>query len=160
MQFLLIVLLFNQSFSGRVVSVTDGDTLGILHDNVEKKVRLADIDAPEKNQAFGSRSKIILSEKVFGKTVKVNIHDKDRYGRYVGTVIINNKNINLEMVKEGYAWWYRQYSKNYEFGQAEIEAKKNKEGLWVDPFAIPPWEFRGNKTTKPLTNTKKKSGKK
>jgi micrococcal nuclease len=155
MQFLLIVLLFNQSFSGRVVSVTDGDTLGILHDNVEKKVRLADIDAPEKNQAFGSRSKIMLSEKVFGKTVDVYVTNKDRYGRYIGTIKVGNNNINLEMVRDGYAWWYRDYSKDYEFGQAEIYARRNKLGLWSDLSATPPWDFRKIKST-----TKKKPNKK
>lgn len=156
--FLSFFLLFGQNFEGKVISVTDGDTIGVLVDNMERKVRLSDIDAPEKAQAFGSVAKIALSEKVFGKIVKVNVHEKDRYGRYVGTITINNKNVNLEMVKEGYAWWYRQYSKNYEFGQAEIEARKNKEGLWTDPFPTPPWEYRSNKSnnTKKTTSKKKK----
>jgi endonuclease YncB( thermonuclease family) len=156
MHFLTAVfLLFGQNFEGRVVSVTDGDTIGVLVNNMERKVRLSDIDAPEKAQAFGSRAKMALSEKVFGKTVKVDVHDKDRYGRYVGTITIDNKNINLEMVKEGYAWWYRQYSKNYEFGKAEIEARNSKNGLWIDPFPIPPWEYRSKKTS----NTKKPTSK-
>ena len=154
--FLSVFLVFGQHFEGKVVSVADGDTIGVLIDNMERKIRLSDIDAPERTQAFGSRAKIALSDKVFGKTVKVTVHDKDRYGRYVGTITSNNKNINLEMVKEGHAWWYRQYSKNYEFGQAELEARKNKEGLWLDPSPTPPWEYRKNK----LSSNKKPTSKK
>lgn len=141
----LTLCLFGQSFTGKVVSVSDGDTITVLVDFEQKKVRLAEIDAPEKKQAFGNKAKIALSDKVFGKTVTVDYKEKDRYGRFVGYVKVDNKNINLEMVEEGYAWRYTNYSKDYNYAIAQGKAQANKSGLWVDPNPIPPWTFRKKK---------------
>ena len=106
---LFLQLISSQIYDGKVVGVTDGDTITVLVGTEQKKIRLAEIDAPEKSQAFGNLSKMMLSEKVFGKEVRVTVSNKDRYNRYVGKVTCNGRNVNEEMVKEGYAWHYKQY---------------------------------------------------
>lgn len=136
--------------SGKVVSVYDGDTITVLSEqNKQIKVRLAEIDAPEKAQPFGEKSKQALSYLVFGKTVKVDIHNVDRYKRNVSTVYLDGRNVNREMVLNGYAYVYRQYSKDPSFIAAESKAKSNKAGLWSMPESerVMPSEWRrsGNK---------------
>ncbi len=138
----LIYILFNQTLNGKVVGVTDGDTITILSNNKQYKIRLAEIDAPEKTQAFGTRAKIALSEKVFGEMATIKVSTKDRYGRIVGYVFVQGKNINKEMVKEGYAWFYNQYGKDISIKQEEFNARLNRQGLWVENNPIPPWEYR------------------
>ncbi len=147
MLYLTALLIFGQIWDGRVVGVTDGDTITLLVGKEQKKIRLAEIDAPEKSQAFGNLAKMMLSQKIFGETVRVTVAEKDRYGRYVGKVSLDGRNINEEMVKEGYAWHYRQYSHNPEMALAEFEARKNQSGLWQLP-ATPPWDYRKQKTKK------------
>lgn len=132
----------------------DGDTITVLKDFQQYKVRLAEIDAPEKTQPFGNQAKIVLSDKIFGKEVTVKVKEKDRYGRYVGYVEYENKNINLEMVKEGYAWQYKHYSHDSKYAQAEMHAKTNNLGLWNFPIQTPPWEFRS--ASKNTSKKKKK----
>lgn len=128
---------------GRVVGVTDGDTLTLLTpEGVQVKVRLAEIDAPEKAQPFGQRSKESLSELVFGKKVELQVQSTDRYGRTVGYVMVDAMNVNLEQVKRGMAWAYRQYLRDQEMLMAEEIAKEAKRGLWSQPKPIPPWEYR------------------
>jgi micrococcal nuclease len=130
--------------TGKVIHVADGDTLTVLDgDKEEHKVRLHGIDAPEKKQAFGTKAKEALSEKVSGKTVRVEWKERDRYGRIVGDVSIGDRNINVEQVREGWAWWYRSYApKSGTLERAEAEAKKERRGLWHDKNPEPPWEFR------------------
>jgi len=159
--FLLIVA--NQSFTGTVVGVLDGDTIEVkTGPSTVTRVRLADIDAPEKSQAFGYRAKEALSRKVFGEQVDIITRSKDRYGRTVATVMNGNRNINLEMVQDGMAWWYRQYSRDANFGFAEAQARKLSKGLWIDQFAQPPWDYRhpSSRTTtssKPSSSSSKSS---
>jgi micrococcal nuclease len=129
-------------YSGKVVSVTDGDTLHLLVQRTTIKVRLAEIDAPEKSQAFGTQSKKTLSNIVFGKEVLVVEQDRDRYGRMVGTVYVGDVNANVEMIRRGMAWVYVRYAKDPALFQLEDEARIAKRGLWADPHAIPPWEYR------------------
>ena len=134
---------------GRVVSVKDGDTIHVLQLTKETpvlfKIRLAHIDSPEKSQPFGKQAKFVLSSLCANKNVRVHIITQDRYGRYVGVVWDKETNINLEMVKLGYAWWYFHYSKNQEYQYAEEKAKKEKKGLWSMPDPMPPWIFRREK---------------
>lgn len=134
---------------GRVVGVTDGDTVTVLDSGkVQHKIRLAGIDAPEKKQAFGNRSKESLSDLVFNKPVTVDTGKADRYGREVGKIIVNGLDANLEQVKRGFAWHYKAYRREqsandrklYDF--AESEARAAKRGLWRDAEPIPPWEWR------------------
>src|SRR5436190_1872706 len=100
------------------------------------------IDAPETGQAFGTKSKEKMSELVGGKEVVVMWTKKDRYGRILGDIHIGDGHINLEMVQDGLAWHYKQYSKSKELADAEIAARRAKKGLWADTMPVPPWEYR------------------
>ena len=92
-------------FTGRVVGITDGDTVRVMRDGEAVKIRLHGIDAPESRQAFGSRSKQFLSSAIAGKTVTVVEHDTDRYGRTIGEIICDGANVNHASVDAGMAWW-------------------------------------------------------
>ncbi len=134
---------------GRVVGVSDGDTITVLVDNHDRlKVRLAGIDAPEKSQPFGSVSKKSLSDQVFGKTVNIESNKKDRYGRFLGRVIFNGTDVCLEQIRSGMAWHYKRYSNEQseslrrEYADAESQARQLKIGLWSEPTPVAPWEYR------------------
>lgn len=127
---------------GKVVGVTDGDTIKVLCDGVETKVRLNQIDTPERGQAFGSKAKEVLSNLVFNRTVRLEIVDTDKYGRSVATVWVGDMDANREMVRLGFAWAYRKYLQDQTLIEVETEAKSSRRGLWADPNPIPPWEFR------------------
>ncbi len=134
---------------GRVVGITDGDTIKVLvADQKLMRVRLAFCDAPEKKQAFGSRAKQAMSQLVFGKDVDLRPHAVDRYGRTVAQVGVDGKDAGLEMVRQGLAWVYEQYiteasSEVQEtYRKAQEEAKADRQWLWSDPNSIPPWIFR------------------
>lgn len=130
-------------FRGQVVGVIDGDTISVMREGKAVKVRLQGVDCPEQAQAFGQKGKQFASDKVFGKTVTVRFESKDRYGRVLGEVIIpNGKSLNRSLVKNGFAWWYHKYSEDETLGALEIEARKDKRGLWRDDYAIPPWCYR------------------
>jgi endonuclease YncB( thermonuclease family) len=133
-----------QTISGRVVSVADGDTLTVLTDDYQQfKIRLAGIDAPEKSQAFGQVSKHQLSKLCFNKQAEVNVVTTDKYRRVVGDVFCENIHANKEMVRDGYAWVYRQYSKGFEqFIPLEQAAQEARIGLWADAQPTPPWQWR------------------
>jgi micrococcal nuclease len=147
---LCFVLLFSSpssatEFTGKVVGIQDGDTLTVLQDGgVATRIRLWGIDAPEKRQAYSNASKQYLATLAFGKRVKVLVHDTDRYGRTVAEIILpDGRNTNQEMVKAGYAWWFRKYAPNDSaLANLESDARKAKRGLWADPHAVPPWEYR------------------
>lgn len=127
----------------KVVGVHDGDTItGITQANEQVKVRLDAIDAPELKQPFGQVARKALGDKVYGKTVTITTKKKDRYGRTVGHILLGKRDINLEMLEEGMAWHYREYSKNKRLQQAEDDARAAKKGLWKDPDPTPPWEWR------------------
>ena len=143
------------SLTGKVVGVKDGDTIVLLtSDKQQITVRLHGIDCPEKNQPFGTKAKQFTSDMVFGKTVQLKIKSTDRYGRSVGEIITEDGiSLNHELIRNGYAWWYRQYAKNdTRLEDAESMARKERIGLWQDKTPIPPWEFRKNgKSTEKLT---------
>ncbi len=129
--------------TGKVVGVHDGDSITVLTaTNQQIKVRLSGIDAPELSQAFGKRAKQALSGKVFGQIVTLEVKNTDRYGRTVADVWLGERWINLEMVAEGWAWHYRQYSKSKELEAAERGAREKRLGLWADKDPVPPWEYR------------------
>ena len=142
----LIILssyLFSLELIGKVVKVSDGDTVTILSaDKTQHKIRLNDIDAPEKKQAFGNKSKDNLSKYIAGKTVTVEYQKKDKYKRVLGTIYYNNTDINLQQVKDGYAWVYKKYSNNQTYYKAEKLARDKRIGLWADKNPLEPWEFR------------------
>jgi len=130
-------------WSGRVVGVSDGDTIHVMHQGRETSIRLFGIDCPERHQAFGNKARRFTANKVFRKAVEVEEVDKDRYGRTVAWVYVNGKSLNKELIRAGLAWWYRHYAENeHELKDLEAEARRNKTGLWSMPNPIPPWEFR------------------
>jgi endonuclease YncB( thermonuclease family) len=130
--------------AGRVVGISDGDTLTLLDESkVQHKIRLAAIDAPEKAQAFGNRSKQALSDLCYDKVASIKVVDTDRYGRTVGELSCAGTNANEAMVRSGMAWVYRKYAKGYPgLYKLEDEAKAAKRGLWTDSNPVPPWEWR------------------
>ena len=136
---------WQQPIIGKVVGVSDGDTITVLDDQKRQyKIRLEGIDAPESNQDFGSKAKQSLSDLVFAKTVTVTSSKKDRYGRTLGKVTLDGKKVKLEQVNRGMAWFYRAYAKDLPGGdaatyeQAEARARQEKRGLWTDPAPTPP----------------------
>ena len=138
---------FADTLNGKVVKITDGDTLVVLDaDNTQHKIRLSGIDAPESNQPFGKRSKEALSALVAGQRVEVDWHKHDRYGRIVGKVIAQGKDVNLDQVRTGMAWWYRKYANEQSLVDqgiyAAAEARVTGVGLWTDKDPIAPWDWR------------------
>lgn len=137
------------TLKGKVIGVADGDTITVLDiDKTHHKIRLAGIDAPEKKQAFGQRSKQSLSDLVFSKAVTVDTNKKDRYGRVVGKVLVNGMDANLAQVQRGMAWHYKAYEGEQPlvdrevYANAENEAMAARRGLWADADPLPPWEYR------------------
>lgn len=136
--------------TGKVVGVADGDTVTVLTANKEQhRIRLQGIDAPERNQAFGQRSKQHLGDLVFGQTVTVPWRKLDPYGRVVGQVLLpDGTDVNLAQLKAGLAWFFRRYGLELDpktrqvYIEAEESARSKKVGLWSDPASIPPWDFR------------------
>lgn len=138
-----------QVLTGRVVRVADGDTVTILDsNNTQHRIRLQGIDAPESHQAFGTQSKQSLSQMIFDKDVTVEYDKTDRYGRLVGKIILNGLDIDLEQVKAGMAWHYKDYEDEQTpadrelYARAEDEARSARRGLWVDANPIEPSEYR------------------
>lgn len=136
-----ISLLPNQIIEGKVVKVIDGDTIDVLdNQNVKHRIRFYGIDAPESKQAYGQQAKDFLASMIAGKKAQVLIKDKDRYGRNIGKVLLDGKDINKEMVANGYAHAYTEYSTEYI--SQETDAKAFKLGLWKDKHPIKPSDFR------------------
>lgn len=126
-----------------IVGVSDGDTLtAICNQNRQIKVRLAEIDAPEKKQPFGQRSKQSLAEICFKKTAEIQVQTTDRYHRSVARVICDGIDANSEQVRRGMAWVYDKYNKNMSLYELQNVSRNAKRGLWVDSSPTPPWEWR------------------
>ena len=147
-----------QTYTGKVVAIADGDTFTLLTESKEqKKIRLAEIDTPEKAQPYGQKARQTLSGLIFGKEVRAEQTDIDRYGRIVARAYQGNIDINGEMIRQGAAWVYRQYATDQTLFKLEEEAQASKKGLWGLPEAdrVPPWEWRraGVKAGKPLSKT-------
>jgi micrococcal nuclease len=144
----LTCLIAADSLTGKVVKVTDGDTITVLVDNEQIKVRLSEIDAPEHGQDFGQKSKEALADLVFEKEVRVVTHGKDRYGRTIGDVFVGQTNVNEKLVADGWAWNFPKYSKSKRLAELENEAREAKRGLWAGNAPIPPWEYRAEQARK------------
>lgn len=135
--------------TGRVVRVADGDTVTILDStNTQHKIRLSGIDAPERKQAFGQRSREALSEMVAGKSVNVDWNKRDKYRRIVGKIMIDGQDVNLKQIQRGLAWHYKKYENEQDvadrsiYAQAEYQAQREKVGLWGDKQPLAPWDYR------------------
>ena len=100
---------WGETLEGRVVGITDGDTLTLLVDRTQHKIRLAQIDTPERGQPWAARASQALADKVFRKDVTVRVSETDRYGRLIGEIWLGDRDINRELIREGYAWAYRDY---------------------------------------------------
>lgn len=139
------------TLEGRVVAVSDGDTIKILADRTEFKIRVAGIDAPEKGQPWGMKSKEGMSSCAYGKMASVEWSKRDRYGRIVGKVVIEGKDCGLAQLQHGLAWHFKQYEKEQtredreEYARAENAARKSRDGLWADSEPVPPWQWRKNR---------------
>ncbi|PLX83677.1 MAG: hypothetical protein C0617_11120 [Desulfuromonas sp.] len=134
---------FAELFTGKVVRVLDGDTVDVLHDGKPERVRLAEIDCPETDQAFGKAAKRYVLDLVAQKVVSVDVTEVGKYGRSIGVVTLQgDRNLNRELVRAGYAWWYRKYSDDASIGTLETEARIARRGLWQDKTPVPPWEWR------------------
>ncbi|QQS40279.1 MAG: thermonuclease family protein [Acidobacteriota bacterium] len=136
--------------NAEVVGVNDGDTIAVrfLDSGEQMKVRLATIDAPEQGQPFGAQAKKSLSDLVFGKRVRIVEVDRDRYGRIVGEVFDGNLNVNVEQIRRGFAWHFKEYQRQQTpemrsiYSRAEDAAKQSRNGLWREQNPVPPWMWR------------------
>lgn len=139
---LLLIMLYVSlfAFPAKVVKISDGDTITVLSGKEQTKVRLYGIDAPEKKQDYGQRSRQFLASLIAGQVVEVEPKGKDRYKRTLGIIHHKGQDINAQMVLNGYAWAYIKYSKMY-VDQEKI-ARENKLGLWQSSNPTPPWEWR------------------
>lgn len=138
-----------ESISGKVIAVADCDTLTLLTEgNRQIKIRIAGIDSPEKKQDFGQRAKESLSELAYDQQADADCRKRDKYQRSVCVVMVDSKDVGLEQIRRGMAWWYRQYiseqtpqeRSNYE--RAEVDAKMRGIGLWSAKAPVPPWDWR------------------
>jgi micrococcal nuclease len=131
-------------FTAQVLAVLDGDTIEVLReDKGKERIRLYGIDCPEKRQPFSVKAKEAASVLMFGKEVKVETHGQDRHGRTLGTVFVAEKNVNQQLVREGWCWWFQKYApRDTAMAQLEQQAKQGKRGLWADPNPVPPWLYR------------------
>lgn len=140
-----------QTFKGKVVGITDGDTLTVLVDNtISIKIRIAYIDAPEKKQAFGQQSKKALSSICFGRVAEIHQLDVDVYKRTIANVFCDRNNAGQWLVYNGFAWVFDKYVSGHNiYYDAQNVAKLHNRGLWVDNNPVPPWDWRKKKHIKP-----------
>ena len=138
-----------ETVSGRVISVADGDTLTLLDaHHVQHKIRLSGIDAPEKRQDFGFRAKSSLAAMAAGRLAVADCRKQDRYRRSICVVRVDGKDVGFEQIRQGMAWWYRQYAKDQSsqervaYERAEAHASEQRIGLWREKQPTPPWEWR------------------
>lgn len=145
--FLIITCLSAQAkiITGEVIKIADGDTLTILtNTKQQEKIRLIEIDAPERRQAFGNKSQQSLAELCFKKPAIIHYDNRDRYGRILGRVFCNGIDANKAQIINGMAWVYVKYAKDYSLFAIEKEARDKQIGLWQDKNPISPWKFRRN----------------
>lgn len=139
-----------QDIQGKVVAITDGDTFKLLtQDSTLIRVRLANIDCPERKQAFSKRAKQFASDAIFSKTVTLEVLSKDRYGRFIANVFYDDRrNLSKALLKAGLAWHYIKYSNDDSLQALEDKARTDQKGLWADAHAIAPWQWRSRKKKK------------
>ncbi|MDP3615311.1 MAG: thermonuclease family protein [Rubrivivax sp.] len=131
------------NLAGRVVRVIDGDTVVVLVQHKQVRVRLAGIDAPERpGQPFSAVSRDALASVVAGKVVTVTFDQEDQYGRVIGQVDAGGVNANRAQLRAGMAWVYSRFNKNPVDRAIELQARARRAGLWVDPAPVPPWQWR------------------
>jgi micrococcal nuclease len=138
--------------TGRVIRIIDGDTLDVALSSGPVRVRLQGVDAPEQNQSGGRKATDWLRAQLTNQTVELEPVSQDRYERMVAVVYLANRNINLELVRSGWAWAYRRYLRRDDkpLCVAEAQARDARRGLWATELpASPPWEFRATRNREP-----------
>lgn len=138
---------------GKVVGVTDGDTVTVLVDGAPIKVRLEGIDAPESTQSYGTKAKQALSQIVFGKAVTLRKTGTDKYGRTLGVVIVEGVDANAKMIDDGWAWHFKKYNDEERLAKLETAARNAKRGLWADANPLAPWDFRARQKAPKVAQT-------
>lgn len=137
---LLAIALPTLAQQARVVDVHDGDTVRLADG---QRVRLWGIDAPELKQPFGRESRDHLAHMVEGRTVRLQGHGEDRYGRLLAVVWVGEHSANEDLLRAGLAWWYRKYTPDEKhYAQLEAEARGRHVGLWAQRTPLAPWDFR------------------
>jgi endonuclease YncB( thermonuclease family) len=131
-----------ENFSGKVIVVIDGDTVIMLRDQHPVKIRLANIDAPEKEQDFGAASRAALAQLVLHQQVEADSRAVDKYGRTVALLKLGRLNVNEEMVRQGMAWEYSNFHSDRHYLALQQAARQAKRGLWQQPHPMPPWRWR------------------
>lgn len=140
---LISFLIVSNTFTARVVGITDGDSITILTDeNEQVKIRLEGIDCPEPRQDFGNRAKQTTSELCFGKSVRIVKTGTDRYGRTLAHVYVGEVSVGHELLRRGLAWHYKSFSRDTELARLEEQARQSGIGLWSHANPVPPWEWR------------------
>lgn len=150
--FLLVSICINPSITaqkqtgkltGKVIHIVDGDTFDLLtEDTVKVRIRLNGIDCPERKQDYFQVCKDAISSYISGKNVTLITHGKDRWKRVIADVYVNKENINLKMVKNGFAWHFKKYSTDINLAKAEKTARRKKAGIWKMNNPQAPWNFR------------------
>ncbi len=141
-------LLNAETLTGKVIHIADGDSITIMRDNTQYKIRLLGIDAPERDQPFGKQARVALNRAINGKIVNAEWNKKDNYGRLVAKVSYKQQDIGLQQIQKGMAWHYKHYAREQDpedqsrYAQAEYQAQRDKQGLWQDAKPIPPWDYR------------------
>lgn len=146
--FVILLLITPQVeiIKGKVIGVTDGDTVVLLlENNTQLKVRLEGIDCPESHQDFGEKAKQETVKLCFQKEVSLHKTGVDRYGRTLGFIFVGDLNVNSELIKTGFAWHYKKYNKDPELAELELKARELKIGLWSHQNPVAPWDFRHKK---------------
>jgi endonuclease YncB( thermonuclease family) len=144
-----------EPITGKVVSVTDGDTVRVLDAaNVQHKVRLDGIDAPERGQPFGTVARDRLAALVMGKAVKVHDDGRDKWGRTLGRIEAEGQDVNHRMVADGMAWHYVAFNNDARLAAAERAARAAGRGLWADKAPVPPWEWRATAKDRKAVNAR------
>jgi endonuclease YncB( thermonuclease family) len=151
--FVVLLPVSAEEFRGRVVRILDGDTIEVLRNRQPVRIRLAEVDCPERGQAFGTRARQFTGSLAFGREVTVKARGADGYGRRLAEVLLSDgRSLNRELVSAGLAWHYKRYSANRELAALEAAARAGRRGLWADPHPVPPWEFRRGRRPAPVGN--------
>ena len=158
---LVPITLSAQTFSGKCVGVSDGDTIKVLREGKETKIRLEGIDCPETGAPFSAKAKKFTSSLVFGKTVTVRVKETDRYGRLVARVLADGQDVSIALVQAGLAWHYTMYSSDPALAQADKTARAAQIGIWSLRNPIPPWEVKAERaraTREPSVTSTEETG--
>ena len=125
-----------------IVGISDGDTMKALCSNEQITIRLAEIDAPEKRQAYNQESKQSLSNVCFDKNAIIKAQKQDRYRRLIAYVYCYGKDASAEQVNRGMAWVFDRYVSDHSLNSVQDTARSDRRGLWNDSAPVPPWEWR------------------